>query len=177
MYKRQVQIYTEHCKQSGNNYCYICIKGTKLSGDMSSRYYFATYPERPMTCHNENLYDMNILLTVAKATNMSNIIQLFFNEKPDVLGIRYRVGTIGVFKCYVAPLRARGEQKSQPGRAAPAKKAADNAAQGPAPRRSRAKKSRPQQAQQAQANRPRQAPPSQQQQKPSSSLADMDLEY
>ena len=102
-----VQIFTKYDTEKRNNYCYIAIKGERLGSDMHSRFFFSVENGTPLNCYNNNLYDMKKLLIIAKATNMSNIIHIYMNATEDVLGVKYRVGTIGVFRCMIAPLVAK----------------------------------------------------------------------
>jgi len=99
-----VQIFTKYDEERKNNYCYIAVKGKRLGSDMHSRFFFSVQGMQKVDCYNQNLYDMKKLLVVAKATNMSTLIHLYLNPFEDVLGMKYRVGTIGVFRCMIAPL-------------------------------------------------------------------------
>jgi hypothetical protein len=71
---------------------------------MHTRFFFSVQGIERVDCYNRNLYDMKKLLIVANATYMSTLIHLYINPHEDVLGMKYRVGTIGVFRCMIAPL-------------------------------------------------------------------------
>lgn len=104
-----IQILTKYDEKLKNNYCYFATKGKRLGCDFYSKHYFQSTQEEQIECNTMNLYSIPMLLIVAKATNLSATIHIYINKARDVIGIKYRVSTIGTFRAFIVPLKHEGK--------------------------------------------------------------------
>lgn len=104
-----IQILTKYDDKLMNNYCYFATKGKRLGCDFYSKHYFQSTKNEQIECNTMNLYSIPMLLIVAKATNLSATIHIYINKVKDVIGVKYRVSTIGTFRAFIVPLKYEGK--------------------------------------------------------------------
>lgn len=121
----------------GNNWCHFCTAGIGVGVDVISSHRFLleddmnfdTQDETMMNeddtilnkpsrytnmkttkiyCNSESVYSTPLLISLAKTSSASRVISLYCNESKDVLGIKHRIGVIGVLMCMMAPLEKSG---------------------------------------------------------------------